>query len=113
MKTIIAGSRSIIDSEEINKAVSMSEFEITEVVSGTARGVDKLGESWALENGIPIKQFPADWDKFGRGAGYIRNAQMAEYSDALIAVWDGHSRGTRHMINCAQKKGIHVYVMCV
>ena len=113
MKTIIAGSRSINDIEIIRSAVKISGFNITEVVSGTARGVDRLGEVYADKEDIVIKRFPADWDRYGRGAGYRRNAQMAEYGDALIAIWDGESRGTASMIRLARGKGLRVYVHVV
>ena len=109
MKTIIAGSRGIDDFAIVSKAIVDSGFEITEVVSGTARGVDLEGEGWASLNEVPIKRFPADWS-LGRGAGHKRNAEMAEYADALIAIWDGKSPGTRNMINEAAKKGLKIYV---
>lgn len=75
MKVIIAGSRSITDFSIVEKAIEESEWkdEITEVVSGTAKGVDKLGERWAMNNNIKITQFPAEWKKYGRNAGPIRN----------------------------------------
>ena len=110
MKTIIAGSRDINDFQVVDHAINSSGFIITEVVSGTARGVDKEGEGWASLNNVPIKRFPADWKQFGRGAGHKRNAAMAEYADALIAIWDGASPGTRNMINEAAKRGLELYV---
>lgn len=73
-------------------------FEITEIISGTARGVDSIAESIAVTKGYPTKLFPADWDKYGKPAGAIRNKQMAEYADVLIAIWDGQSKGTKNMI---------------
>lgn len=108
MKTIIAGSRTITDYDIVKKAVQESGFKITEVVSGTAKGVDSLGEQWALENGVPVKRFPADWNKHGNSAGPIRNEQMGDYSEALIAVHNG-SKGTAHMLEYAIKKGLHVF----
>lgn len=110
MKVIIAGSRDIEDYELIDVAVRESGFTVTEVVSGTARGVDKLGERWAEEYNIPIKRFKPDWS-IGRSAGIIRNTEMASYADALIAIWDGYSRGTKHMIDYAKSKGLMVYVL--
>jgi hypothetical protein len=110
MKTIIAGGRTITDYQLVNDAIQESGFDIGEIVSGGAAGVDTLGEQYALENDISVKRFPADWDRHGRAAGPIRNVQMTEYADALIAVWDGKSKGTKHMIGTATKQGLQVYV---
>ena len=82
-------------------------------MSGTARGVDRFGEQWAIENNVAIKPFPADWDTYGKRAGYLRNTQMAEYADALIAVWDGESRGTKHMIDEAKKESLEYFIYIV
>jgi len=100
MKTIIAGCRGFNDYNLLKEKVDYyrKDHVITEVVSGTARGADYLGEEYANENGIPIKSFPADWENYGKAAGPIRNRQMAEYADVLIAVWDGKSKGTNNMI---------------
>lgn len=81
------------------------------VVSGTARGADRLGERYAREKGYEIRQFPADWKKHGKSAGYIRNSLMADNADALIAFWDGQSRGTKNMIETAKKKGLAVKII--
>ncbi len=87
-----------------------SNFVITEIVSGAAKGVDTIGEVIGNEFNIPVVKFPAEWDKYGRSAGFIRNEQMAKYADALIAVWDGRSNGTKHMINTAKKLGLKIYI---
>lgn len=110
MKVIIAGSRGITALATVEDAVVRANFRIIEVVSGRARGVDLLGEQWATMRGIPISIFPANWDLYGRGAGFIRNETMAHYADALIAVWDGRSGGTKHMIDTMTKLGKTVYV---
>lgn len=110
MKTIIAGSRDINSFTRVWAAIKASGFQVTEVVSGAARGVDTLGEIWAKEEGVPVRRFPAAWDKHGKSAGYVRNTEMAQYADALIAVWDGKSRGTMHMIDIARRLGLKVYV---
>ena len=110
MKTIIAGSRMITDPFLLEEAIGLSGFKITEVVSGTCRGVDKMGEDWAKRNDIPIKQFPPVWGMFGRSAGPLRNATMANYADALIALWDNKSRGTKNMIDVANKLGLRVSI---
>ena len=111
MKTIIAGSRGITPLQTVINAVKASGFTVTEVVSGAARGVDQLGEQYGKQAGIPVKRFPAEWDKYGKSAGYRRNEDMADYADALIAVWDGTSKGTKHMIDTAHAKGLTVYVL--
>jgi len=110
MKTIIAGSREVTSYHEVKQAIEKSEFDITQVVSGCARGVDRLGEKFAADYNIPCVKFPADWNTHGKRAGYLRNQQMADYADALIAIWDGESRGTKHMIDIATKAGLAVYV---
>lgn len=110
MKTIIAGSRSITDYDLIFKIISESPFSITKVISGTAKGVDQLGEKFAKEHGIDLELFPADWDKYGKKAGYLRNMEMAENADALIAIYDGKSKGTEHMINIAKRRGLPSFV---
>lgn len=113
MKTIIAGSRYFTDVKLVYRAVADSDFHITEVVSGCASGIDYLGEQYAIAMGVPIKKFPADWDTYGKSAGYIRNIAMGEYADALVAVWDGKSKGTKHMIDIATKLGLKIYVYAV
>jgi glycerophosphoryl diester phosphodiesterase len=110
MKTIIAGSRTIVDPRIIAKAISASGMYVTEVVCGMAAGVDTLGLRWAKSRSIPVKLFPAGWDKYGKRAGYLRNQEMAKYADALIAVWNGESKGTRHMIEIAKKEKLQVFV---
>jgi hypothetical protein len=110
MRVIVAGSRDITDYGFVCKAIEESCFDVTEVVCGGARGVDYLGEQWAKANGVPVIYFMAEWDKNGKSAGYIRNNEMGEYCDGLIAVWDGKSRGTRHMIDIAQRLGREVFV---
>lgn len=80
------------------------------VLSGTARGADQLGERWAEDNGLPVERYPADWDRYGRSAGYRRNALMAFLADGLVALWDGRSPGTRSMIELATRRGLAVHV---
>lgn len=110
MRVIIAGSRGITSYQTVLDCIKASGMTITEAVSGAARGVDKLGELWAKQNKVPIKSFPADWDKLGRKAGHIRNEQMAKYATALIAIWDGKSPGTGSMIHYAIKYGLNMSV---
>jgi len=107
MKVVIAGSRykdlerkvSFDDYLAVVNAVKNSKFNVTEVISGCAIGVDKLGEKWAVVNNCPIISMPADWNRYGKAAGPIRNRQMAEIADAAVIIWDGKSTGTLNMIN--------------
>ena len=110
MRVIIAGSRTIRDYAKLCDAVQRSGFAISRVVSGLARGVDTLAVRYAAENGLPCDRFPAEWDRWGRSAGYRRNVRMAQHADALIALWDGGSPGTKHMIEVAQARGLIVFV---
>lgn len=131
MKVIVAGSRTILDyqlvSAVISNTLSKYNIQITEIVSGCAdRGVDTLGEQWALANGVKVEPFPAEWDdltvpnalirtnKYGKEynvrAGFQRNEAMARYANVLIAIWDGKSRGTKDMIKAAKSRNLSVYV---
>lgn len=125
MKVIIAGSRGITDFFAVANAIDYSDFKISEVVSGGAKGVDRLGEDWAKSSGTPCKVFKAAWDdlaaegafikqgtygQYNVNAGRDRNWDMADYADALIAVWDGVSTGTNHMINIMKTINKPVYI---
>ncbi len=110
MKVIIAGSRQGFMLQDVLDAVDRSNIPISEVVSGTARGVDKLGEEAARMHNCPVTRFPANWKKYGRSAGHIRNREMGNYADALIALWDGESPGTKGMIEYMQSLNKPVYV---
>ena len=88
----------------------LEDYDDITIVSGTAKGADKLGELYGKQNDYPIKKFPADWDAFGKSAGYRRNVEMAEYADMLIAFWDGKSKGTEHMINIAKERNLIVKI---
>jgi hypothetical protein len=106
LSVIVAGSRSIRDCLSatgqrriVAEAIAESDFPVAEVVSGTARGVDQLGEDWARERDVPVERFPADWNTHGRAAGPIRNEAMAEYADALVAIHVDESQGTTDMID--------------
>jgi hypothetical protein len=110
MKIIIAGGRDFDNYLHLLEAVVKSGFDVTEVVSGGAPGADTLGELFARDLEIPMKRFPADWNRHGRAAGPIRNGEMAGYADALIAMWDGVSTGTANMIKQATERGLRVHV---
>jgi hypothetical protein len=116
MKLIIAGDRNVTNINVVKRALvkfkhEHSDFKVTEIVSGCARGVDTLGEEIASQHKVAIKRFPADWDKYARAAGPIRNEQMAKYADALCAVLTKDSRGTRNMIERAKKQNLIITVM--
>lgn len=113
MKVIVAGGREFTNYALVEEAIKISGFEISQIVSGKAKGVDTLGEVWALANNVPVEAFPADWSQHGRAAGPIRNKQMAEYADALIAIWDGESKGTANMIQQARNKKLNVFIYLV
>lgn len=113
MKVIIAGSRCIHDYPAVQQALAMSGFVPTEIVSGAANGVDRLGERLALDRALPLKQFPADWNTHGKAAGFIRNLEMANYADALVLVWDGASPGAANMKQCMKRAGKPYYVHLV
>ena len=98
MKTVIAGSRTVTNYDILLEAVAESGISITSVVCGLARGADALGKRYAKEHDIPCYEVPADWARYGRGAGFIRNVEMAEECEAGIVLWDGESRGARHML---------------
>lgn len=115
MKVIIAGGRdfnnSILVNYTIGQFYELNGIYPTEIVCGMAKGADMEGYSWAKKFNIPIKEFPADWNLYGKSAGYKRNKQMAEYADYLIAFWDGKSKGTKHMIDLASRQQIGVMVV--
>lgn len=86
-------------------------IEVSEVVHGGAKGIDAAADDWAVVHWVPAKVFPADWKKHGKAAGPIRNAEMADYGDALVAVWDGRTPGTRDMIRQMQRRRKPAYVL--
>lgn len=129
MKCIIAGSRSfapqrgdsldicglkldLID-KYVDTAVRLSEFNISCVVSGKARGIDSGGERWAKRNGIPIYPAPARWrinGHYDRQAGHKRNIQMSKIGDCAVIVWDGASSGSADTIEIMREANKPVYV---
>lgn len=115
-KIIIAGGRDFMDynllKEKVNKI--LQEKRVTHkivIISGCARGADTLGVRYASENIFDVDKYPADWDKYGKKAGYMRNVEMAENADALIAFWDGKSKGTKHMIDIATERNLPIRVI--
>ena len=116
-KVIVAGSRSINDyalvERNLNQILKNKLSEDVCIFCGMAKGVDSLGEQYAINHKLYLKMFPANWDRYGNKAGFLRNVEMAEGADALVAFWDGKSRGTQHMINIAKKKDLQVRVVYV
>lgn len=110
MRTIIAGGRDITDYGLLLKAVAQCPWKITFVVNGGATGADALGLRWAKENHIFAVEYNADWHTHGKAAGPIRNRKMAEDAAALLAIWDGQSRGTANMIEEAEKRKLKIHI---
>ena len=103
MITIIAGPRRVTDYPIVEAAIAASGFSITKVISGGAKGVDSLGEWWAIDHNIPYEVVNAQWNKYGRAAGPIRNKEMADMAEAAIVIWDGVSKGSKNMIETAKR----------
>lgn len=116
MKLIVAGGRDFTDTNrmiaELQKLVESGEITNTpELVCGMARGADLTAYNLWNEAGMVIHEFPADWDRLGKRAGYVRNTEMANFADVLVAFWDGKSKGTKHIIDIMKKLGKPVYVI--
>lgn len=126
LRVIIAGSRDFNDYDVLEDKVdeffldffkhnSDKGFSRIKIISGTARGTDRLGERYAEACGYEVVRFPAEWDKLGKRAGVVRNAEMAKYASegehcgVLVVFWDGKSKGTEHMINIAKEYGLQIY----
>lgn len=105
MKIIVAGSRTITNRAFILSAMEKLISNGFTVISGCAQGVDKIAAEIAREHGLEVIEMPADWKKHGKRAGFIRNEEMAEIADGLLAIWDGMSSGTHHMINTMHEMG--------
>lgn len=119
MKTriIVCGGRDFADEDLFIKSMDeiLPQYEDVEIVSGHAKGADTFGERYAEAHGIPVAIFKADWKKYGRGAGPVRNKEMLEYakqeSPVIIAFWDGKSKGTKNMIDQGTKANAKVHVV--
>ena len=115
-KVIIAGGRHFNDYELLKERCDYYLQGVLHthnviIISGHATGADSLGERYAKEKGLECDTHPADWNRYGKSAGYRRNAEMAASSDALIAFWNGESLGTKHMINLAEKHHLQVEII--
>lgn len=112
-RVIIAGGRDFADYDMLSRVMDQLLKNVTSdimVVCGMARGADTLGERYAIERGYQVSYYPAEWDKYGKSAGYIRNEKMAQNADALVAFWDGNSRGTKSMIELAKKYRLNIRI---
>lgn len=110
MRVIIAGSRGCTEPSLVDTAVRASGFLVESIVCGDARGIDAFALQYAIDHDIPVRVFEAKWHDFGPGAGYLRNVEMANHADALVAIWDGDSPGTEHMIAIAKKHQMPTYI---
>ena len=113
MKLIVAGSRDVTNYNVVKYWLDdyRKRIEVKTIISGAARGADTMGERYANENNLELEVYPADWKNLGKAAGYRRNEVMARKGDLLIAFWDGKSRGTKHMIDIAQREGLPVTII--
>jgi hypothetical protein len=115
VRVIIAGGRELNNPNDLVAAIAGAKaagIEVTTLICGMARGVDMMAWRWATKHGIPVEECPADWMGLGKKAGPLRNIQMAKekQAEALIALWDGVSPGTGHMIRTMNQLGRKVYV---
>jgi len=113
MKLAIVGSRNFTDYKRLSRIVDKVKEQITLIVSGGARGADTLAERYAKERAIPYLIFPANWDEYGKQAGMLRNQEIVNNADGMIAFLAPESRGTRDSIKRAQIKGIPTHIVNV
>lgn len=111
MRTAIIGSRTFNDLSFATER--LKEFDITHVVSGGARGADSIAEKWAYQNEIPTTIYYPNWGRYGKSAGFRRNADIVEDCDQLIAFWDGNSKGTANSIDIAKANKKPHYIILV
>ena len=115
-RTIICGTRTIVDMGKLYEALGAAELagwdlmQIETILCGDADGPDTMGMLWAESTGRECEHYPADWARSGRSAGFLRNHEMATKADSCIALWDRASNGTEHMINVAKVRGLKVFV---
>lgn len=111
MKLAIIGSRTFDNVDLFNESINQIKEEITHVVSGGAKGADKMGEEWAIKNKIPCTIFYPNWEQFKKAAGMIRNRDIINSADVVLAFWDGTSKGTQNSISLAQKANKKTYLV--
>lgn len=102
MKIAIVGSRDYPRPQQVVRYIEQLPYTDV-IISGGARGVDRIAEHVARERGMQTIIYPADWEKYGKSAGMIRNREIIEAADKVVCFWDGVSRGTNHSINLAKK----------
>ena len=107
MKLAVIGSRTIEYIDLSNYVFS----DVTEIVSGGAKGVDLIAREYAVEKGLLLTEFLPKYDIYGKAAPIKRNREIAEYADECLAFWDGKSKGTRSTINFFEKLGKKVRVI--
>jgi hypothetical protein len=110
MRVLVCGSRGWKDSSTIHRVLGRLHhpgMKITEIIHGGAAGADTMAGNWARGNFVPVRVFIPDWEQFGRSAGFKRNIQMLDTNpDLVLAFWDGRSKGTKHTIDTAVRRGI-------
>jgi len=113
MKIAVVGSREgFTEDDVVNKlTLELEEMEDIMIISGGARGVDSWAEEFAIRNHINTTIFKPEWDKYGKGAGFIRNKLIVDNADKVIAFWDGQSKGTKYSIDYAKSKGKEVKII--
>ena len=111
MNIIVAGSRTFTNckllEETLNKYITSNDI----IISGVAKGADTLGIIYSHKHNIKVKYFPANWNLYGKSAGYKRNVKMANNANMLIAFWDSTSKGTKHMIDIMHKQNKKVIII--
>lgn len=106
MRIVVSGSRDYPNKEQVLDWLerNVSPFTNDTVVVGGARGVDRWAQTWAEDSGIPVDVYPAEWDRLGKVAGYVRNVEMIDGAQRVVCFWDGESPGTKHAIDIALAK---------
>jgi hypothetical protein len=116
VRLLICGSRHVLSLQILEQALYRAGIEaasVTAVIHGAARGVDHSADTWARMHGIPVEQFPADWNRYGARAGPLRNQQMVDVAEAVLAIPCSKSRGTWDTVRRARERGLPVHVYLV
>ena len=113
IKLAIVGSRGFNDYKKLNEVVLPAKNKISLIISGGAKGADSLAERFAKENNIPTQIILPDWETHGKSAGFLRNKEIVEAADIVLAFWDGKSKGTQHSFKLAEKLGKKIFIIKV